>query len=206
MKSIRKMELNIPGSRTDVLLHACCAPCSSAILECMMQNGIRPVIYYCNPNIWPEQEYLLRKNECTRYAEMLGLEIVDDDYDHGTWLESVRGLESQPERGTRCQECFKYRLKRAAAYAHSRNIGVLTTTLASSRWKSLDQINTAGQEAVKLYPDVLWWNINWRKGGLQERRSEIIKECAFYNQTYCGCEFSMRKQESSVRLLPEDSL
>lgn len=178
-----------------VLLHTCCAPCSSAIIEALMQNGITPVIYYCNPNIYPQQEYEIRKNECTRYALSLGLEIIDDDYDHVGWLEQIRGLESEPERGGRCLKCFKLRLLRSAEYAKSRGIKVITTTLASSRWKSLDQINEAGSWACDMTEGVLWWDQNWRKGGLQERRLQIIKEYDFYNQLYCGCEFSMRKED-----------
>ena len=204
---------------TKVLLHTCCAPCSSAIIEALLQNGITPVIYYCNPNIYPREEYEIRKNECTRYAESLGLEIVDADYDHENWLEAVRGLEKEPERGGRCLKCFKLRLLRTAEYARQRGIRVITTTLASSRWKSLDQINEAGLWACDMissgnsscFPDnvskinsisgdspenpdstVVWWDRNWRKGGLQERRLQIIREYDFYNQLYCGCEFSMR--------------
>ena len=192
---------------TTVLLHTCCAPCSSAIVEAMLKHGITPVIYYCNPNIFPEEEYLIRKNECTRYAEALGLEIVDDDYDHEAWLETVKGLEDEPERGGRCLKCFKYRLLRTAEYAARRGIKVITSTLASSRWKSLGQINEAGEWAcaalaarlgVEDFPVMVppvWWNHNWKKGGLQERRLQIIKEYGFYNQQYCGCEFSMRHLE-----------
>ncbi len=197
-----------------VLLHTCCAPCSSAIIEAMMSSGITPVIYYCNPNIYPREEYEIRKNECTRYAEALGLEIIDADYDHENWLEAMTGLENEPERGGRCLKCFKLRLLRTAEYASQRGIKVITTTLASSRWKSLDQINEAGQWAVSKANDalvavdacrlgvnnippedrqVIWWDQNWRKGGLQERRLQILKEYDFYNQLYCGCEFSMRK-------------
>lgn len=188
----RQTGLQTPDGETTVLLHTCCAPCSSAIIEALMQNGITPVIYYCNPNIYPREEYEIRKNECTRYAESLGLEIVDADYDHENWLEAVKGLEDQPERGGRCLKCFKLRLLRTAEYASQRGIKVITTTLASSRWKSLDQINEAGLWAC-LDKDVIWWDQNWRKGGLQERRLQIIKEYDFYNQLYCGCEFSMRK-------------
>ena len=190
---------------TTVLLHTCCAPCSSAIIEAMMNNGITPIIYYCNPNIYPQQEYEIRKDECTRYARALGLEIVDADYDHDEWLSAMAGLENEPERGGRCLECFKLRLLRTARYARGRGIKVITTTLASSRWKSLDQINKAGQWAVAAIlqeestippadSQVIWWDQNWRKGGLQERRNQILKEYDFYNQLYCGCEFSMRKE------------
>lgn len=181
-----------PEGADRVLLHTCCAPCSSAIIECLMRSGITPTIYYCNPNIYPEEEYLIRKNECSRYAESLGLDIVDADYDHAEWLEAVRGLEGEPERGGRCLQCFRLRLDRAAEYAEEHGFRVLTTTLASSRWKSLDQINEAGRWAVSRHPSVLWWDRNWRKGGLQERRGQIIQEYGFYNQQYCGCEFSIR--------------
>ena len=182
--------LNVPMGQTKVLLHTCCAPCSSAIIECLLNNGIRPVIYYCNPNIYPLEEYLVRKDECTRYAEALGLDIIDDDYDHVAWLEAVKGLENEPERGGRCLKCFKLRLLRTAQYARDNGYKVITTTLASSRWKSLEQINEAGEWACAQVPDVIWWDRNWRKGGLQERRLQIIKEYDFYNQLYCGCEFS----------------
>ena len=199
MKKVKEV-IQAPMGETTVLLHTCCAPCSSAIIEAMMKNGITPVIYYCNPNIYPQEEYEIRKNECTRYAQSLGLEIVDADYDHDNWLEAIRGMEDEPERGGRCLKCFKLRLLRTAEYAMQRGIKVITTTLASSRWKSLDQINEAGLwacERVKetIPPDdcVIWWDQNWRKGGLQERRLQIIKEYGFYNQLYCGCEFSMRK-------------
>lgn len=201
-----KKGIQAPMGETTVLLHTCCAPCSSAIIEAMMQNGITPVIYYCNPNIYPLEEYEIRKNECTRYAQSLGLEIVDADYDHENWLEAMNGLENEPERGGRCLKCFKLRLLRTARYARERGIRVITTTLASSRWKSLDQINEAGLWACSqacaagdgyemIPPDdsVVWWDQNWRKNGLQERRLQIIKEYDFYNQLYCGCEFSMRK-------------
>ena len=190
--------LEVPGGERKVLLHTCCAPCSSAIVECLMKNGITPLIYYCNPNIYPEEEYLIRKNECSRYAESLGLEIVDADYDHPSWLEKMKGLENLPERGARCLECFRMRLLSAARYAHEHGYHVITTTLASSRWKSLDQINEAGEYAASFYDDVTWWDRNWRKNGLQERRNQLIREYGFYNQRYCGCEFSMRTQDGSA--------
>ena len=202
----KKMEIQAPMGEKTVLLHTCCAPCSSAIIEALMQNGITPVIYYCNPNIYPQEEYEIRKNECTRYAQSLGLEIVDADYDHENWLDAVKGMENEPERGGRCLKCFKLRLLRTAQYASERGIKVITTTLASSRWKSLDQINEAGRWAclqpilvrrssAAPHDEIIWWDQNWRKGGLQERRLQIIKEYDFYNQLSCGCEFSIRKED-----------
>lgn len=180
-----------------VLLHCCCAPCSSAILEWMLQNEFVPVIYYCNPNIYPLEEYEIRKNEITRYAQQLGIEIIEDEYDHGQWLEQVRGLEQEPERGGRCLVCFKMRLLRAARKAAELGIDEFTTTLASSRWKSLEQITEAGEWAAsqvnqsgKAPIQVHFDARNWRKGGLQQRRNELLKQNGFYNQLYCGCEFS----------------
>ncbi len=156
-----------------------------------MNNDIEPVIYYCNPNIYPEEEYLIRKNEISRYAEKLGLVIIDDDYDHDVWRKSVKGLEHEPERGSRCIECFKLRLLRTAKKCAELGIDLFTTTLASSRWKSINQINEAGLWAAKQVDGVEFWERNWRKGGLQERRNQLLRENGFYNQLYCGCEYSM---------------
>lgn len=192
----KKFTIEVPGGADRVLLHTCCAPCSSAIIECLMQYGVTPVIYYCNPNIWPLEEYLIRKDECTRYARALGLEIVDADYDHSSWLCRMAGMEHEPERGGRCLRCFTMRLAETARYAAGHGFTVITTTLMSSRWKSLEQINEAGRRAVEPYPAVTWWEQNWRKGGLSERRAAIIREYGFYNQKYCGCEFSIRNEES----------
>ncbi|MCM1108812.1 MAG: epoxyqueuosine reductase QueH [Clostridium sp.] len=193
-----KHTLEVPDGADRVLLHTCCAPCSSAIIECLMQHGVTPVIYYCNPNIYPEEEYRIRKDECTRYARSLGLEIVDADYDHEAWRSCMTGLEHEPERGGRCLRCFRMRLADTARYAALHGFTVVTTTLASSRWKSLEQINEAGRAATAPYPDVHFWEQNWRKGGLSERRAAIIRKYGFYNQQYCGCEFSMRNAACAV--------
>ena len=187
------LHIEVPGGATKVLLHACCAPCSSAIVECLMKNGIRPVVFYSNSNIYPFEEYGHRLNECLRYAKKWGLKIVEDQYDHDAWESCAAGLENEPERGGRCLKCFKFRLLRAAEYASAHGFEVLTTTLASSRWKSLDQVNEAGRWACAQVQGVTWWDQNWRKGGLQERRNQIIKEENFYNQLYCGCEYSQKK-------------
>ena len=193
------MKVEAPGGAKEILLHACCAPCSGAVLECLRDSGIRPVVFFSNSNIAPREEYDLRLAELRRYGAVMGVEVVEDEYAHEAWLEAVRGLEREPERGRRCEACFRFRLGRAAAYAQSRGLPVLATTLASSRWKDLDQVNAAGQAACsgssELPPAqqaVFFWPQNWRKGGLQERRNEVIREQGFYNQTWCGCEFSKR--------------
>ena len=185
-----------PEDISEVLLHACCAPCSSAIVEWMMANGIRPVIYYFNPNIWPREEYEIRKQESKRHAESLGLQWIDGDYNHEEWLGGVCGLEGEPERGRRCERCFTLRLIAAAKQAKALGIKYFTTTLASSRWKSLEQIERAGHAAEEMVDEVKFWAQNWRKGGLYERRNQLLKEFQFYNQQYCGCEFSMRPKST----------
>ena len=184
-----------------VLLHACCAPCSSAIVEWLVQHDIRPTIFYYNPNIFPREEYEIRKQESKRHAESLGLTWIDGDYDHEQWRQDVCGLENEPERGRRCEQCFTLRLTVAARKAKELGIKYFTTTLASSRWKSLEQIERAGHMAeqivncqLSMVNGVVFWAQNWRKGGLYERRNQLLKEYAFYNQQYCGCEFSQTQK------------
>lgn len=233
-------------SKERILLHCCCAPCSTAIIEWMVGAGLRPGIFFSNSNIVPFREYSIRRDELIRYAAAHGLETIDDEYDHAAWLAFVRRLETSPvaesveatnsggaashrqvqgsviriadmpERGPRCLECFKFRLLRAARYAAVNGYTLLTTTLASSRWKDLNQVDAAGRwvcdvingiydgkcaidsEVNSKFPlsgrqnKVTWWNQNWRRGGLQERRNALIKEWDMYNQTFCGCEFSLK--------------
>ena len=196
---MRKNVFGKPEDCNQVLLHACCAPCSSAIVEWMLANGVRPTIFYYNPNIFPREEYEIRKNESQRHAESLGLRWIDGDYDHESWLGDVCGLEGEPGRGRRCELCFTLRLTRAAKEAKALGIKYFTTTLASSRWKSLEQIERAGHLAEQAVDGAVFWAQNWRKGGLYERRNQLLREFAFYNQQYCGCEFSMR-QRMDVRI------
>ena len=215
----RRIEFGKPEDCNEVLLHACCAPCSSAIVEWMVANGIRPTIFYYNPNIYPREEYEIRKNESKRHAESLGLTWIDGDYDHEQWLRDVCGLEGaldpegrfqnemakEPERGKRCELCFTLRLKATALKAKELGIKYFTTTLASSRWKSLEQIGRAGHIAEQMVNGVTFWAQNWRKGGLYERRNQLLKEFNFYNQQYCGCEFSKRQREEFERRKSESS-
>lgn len=194
MKNIsprEKQTVSKPDGIERVLLHACCAPCSAAIVEWMLANDVRPTIFYFNPNIYPRQEYEIRKAESKRHAEALGLEWIDSDYDHEQWLREMKGLENEPERGQRCARCFHLRLLATALQAKRLGLQYFTTTLASSRWKSLSQINEAGQAAQDAVEGTMFWACNWRKGGLQERRNELLRQHGFYNQLYCGCEFSM---------------
>ena len=165
----------------------------------MLRNEVRPVIYYYNPNIFPEEEYLIRKRECSRYAQSLGLEIIDGDYDHASWQCAIRGQEDAPERGARCLACFRMRLLSAARMCKQRGLLTFTTTLASSRWKRLDQISEAGHWAAQEVGGVHFDDRNWRKGGLQQRRTELIRINGFYNQVFCGCEYSLHARELQMQ-------
>ena len=173
-----------------LLLHTCCAPCSAAVIEWLVSEGIFPVLFFFNPNIYPEQEYEIRKNELMRYADRLKIDFIDGDYDHSGWLQDVKGLEDQPERGARCSVCFRMRLFATAQLASQKGFTQIATTLASSRWKDLEQIAEAGAWAASQFPGIQFWNKNWRKDGLSERRRILLEENRFYNQRYCGCEFS----------------
>lgn len=175
-----------------ILLHSCCAPCSAPILEWLLQNGLTPTLFFYNPNIFPEREYLRRKEECIRYAGKLGVEFIDGDYDHRRWLESVAGQEECPERGDRCATCFGLRMDATAREAAASGFAVFTTTLTGSRWKSYGQIVDAGLRAVSLVKGIEFWDRDWKKRGLTERRNALLRENGFYNQQYCGCEFSIR--------------
>ncbi len=192
----------IPDGLKEVLLHVCCAPCSSAIVEWLLQHGIKPTLFYFNPNIYPLEEYNIRKQESKRHAELLQVRWIDGDYDHNTWLECIKGTENARERGERCSICFRHRLTETAKKAKETGIDRFATTLASSRWKNIEQINAAGYYAEETVPDTHFWAQNWRKGGLYERRQQLLKEYNFYNQQYCGCEFSIRntsREEEKTR-------
>ncbi len=176
----------------ELLLHSCCAPCSCAIIEHLLHNDTKPVIFYSNSNIYPYSEYEIRREELKKLTNYFGVTFLEDEYDHQDWLNFVAGLEQEPERGSRCQKCFLYRLRRAAKKCKELNINQLTTSLSSSRWKDFNQIVNAGK-LVESEENVTFVATNWRKGGLQERRNQLLKDFQFYNQLYCGCEFSVRK-------------
>jgi len=176
-----------------ILLHTCCAPCSAAVIEWLLLNNYQPTLYFYNPNIFPKKEYEVRKAELLRYTQKFSLEIIDDDYNHAQWLVEINGYENEPERGKRCDICFKIRMLATAKRANDLKIPLFATTLASSRWKNLEQINQAGIFAASQFENLTFLEKNWRKNGLLERRNELLKENNFYNQQYCGCEFSIKK-------------
>lgn len=181
-----------PNGEKKVVLHSCCAPCSGEVIRAMVEAGLELIIFFYNPNIHPLKEYLLRKDENIRFAEKLGIKFKDGDYDVHEWFKRAKGLEWEAERGERCTMCFDMRFERTALFAHENGFKVFTSSLGISRWKDMNQINTAGIKAAGHYPDMTYWTYNWRKNGGGARMYEIAKEENFYKQEYCGCVFSLR--------------
>jgi predicted adenine nucleotide alpha hydrolase (AANH) superfamily ATPase len=176
-----------------LLLHVCCAPCSGAVIDLLLKEGLSPTVYFYNPNIYPRNEYDLRKDSIVKYVNKLHLPLVDADYDSAAWLEQVKGLENEPERGKRCSKCFDMRLERTALYAHENGFGMIATTNGFARWKDQAQVNQSGLKAASKYPGMIYWDRNWRLGGAQTLAAEITKQENFYRQTYCGCQYSINK-------------
>lgn len=192
VKNYERPKLEIPGGETDLLLHSCCAPCAGEIMEAVAESEIKTTVFFYNPNIHPQAEYEIRKDENKRFCEKLGFDFIDADYDKDNWFERIKGLEDEPERGARCTQCFDMRFERSALYAHEQGFKVYATTLGISRWKDLNQIDTSGIKAAERYLEVTYWNFNWRKQGGSSRMIEISKREEFYQQEYCGCIYSLR--------------
>jgi epoxyqueuosine reductase len=184
--------LPLPDGQNKVLLHSCCAPCSGEVMEAMLASNIDYTIFFYNPNIHPQKEYELRKDENVRFAKQFGIPFIDADYDRDNWFERARGMENEPERGARCTMCFDMRFERTALYAHENGFPVMTSSLGISRWKDMNQINGSGVRAAARYPGLTYWEYNWRKGGGAARMIEISKREHFYQQEYCGCVYSLR--------------
>src|SRR5699024_5008247 len=134
-------KLVLPGGHNKLLLHSCCAPCSGEVMEALLASEIDFTIYFYNPNIHPQKEYLIRKEENIRFAEKYNIPFIDADYDRAEWFERAKGMEDEPERGIRCTMCFDMRFEKAAQYAHEHGFPVFTSSLGISSWKDMNQIN-----------------------------------------------------------------
>lgn len=185
-------KLTLPEGKSKLLLHSCCAPCSGEVMEAIMISGIDFTIFFYNPNIHPEKEYLLRKDENMEFADKHNIPFIDADYDKDNWFERAKGMEDEPERGIRCTMCFDMRFERTALYAHEHDFDCISSSLGISRWKNMEQINDCGERAADKYPELVYWTYNWRKGGGSQRMIEISKQENFYQQEYCGCVYSLR--------------
>ena len=192
LQNFQRPQLKMPNGAKRLLMHSCCAPCAGEIMEAVAASDIDTTIFFYNPNIHPKEEYEIRKNENIRFAEKLGFDFVDADYDKENWFERIKGLEDEPERGERCTICFDMRFERSALFAYENGFDVFATTLGISRWKDLNQINNSGLRAAKRYNSLTFWDYNWRKQGGSSRMLEISKNEQFYKQEYCGCVYSLR--------------
>ena len=149
------------------LLHTCCAPCSIAIID-ELKDKYDLTVYFYNPNIFPEAEYLKRKAEVIKICKDWKVKMVDADYEPEHWNKQIKGLENEPEGGARCVVCFKTRLEKAASYAAQNGFDIFGTSLTSGRNKKADVIHPLGLALAEKY------------------------NLEFYRQDYCGCSFSKK--------------
>lgn len=193
----RKLEeLSKNGEKPELLLHACCAPCSSYVLE-YLHDRFRIILYFFNPNIAPEEEYRYRSQELKRLVrEMkLDIEIIEEEYDPKPFYELAKGLEQLPERGERCQRCIGYRLKFAGKKAAEIGADYFTTTLTISPHKDCAFINEFG-EKVSAECGVKYLFSDFKKHEGYKRSIELSKEYDLYRQNYCGCVYSKAASEN----------
>jgi len=180
-----------------LLLHICCAPCSTYTIE-QLKADYDVAGYFYNPNIHPESEYLLRENEMKRYADIIELELFCDEYDSDKWFELTKGMEDMPEGDKRCLICYEMRLEKTAIYAKEHGYEVITTTLSISPHKNADKINEVGSKVAERHKIKFLADDFKKKGGF-EKSIQMSKENNLYRQSYCGCIFS--KNEAKKRNL-----
>ena len=187
-------EINKIGEGKTLLLHACCAPCSSAVLE-RLGNIFKITILYYNPNITEEVEYQKRLNEIHKFIKKFKtkykINIIDGRYEPKEFFSIAKGLENEKERGKRCYKCYELRLEETAKIAKEKNFDYFTTTLSLSPYKNSNWINEIGKKLKEKY------NINYlysyfKKNNGYKRSIELSKEYNLYRQNYCGCIYSKR--------------
>ena len=175
--------------KNKTLLLSCCAPCSCAVIEKMAagtSSAATLCVVFYNPNIRPFEEYVKRREENRKLCGKYGAAFVELEYDPERWAALTKGLEDEPERGKRCDICFKMRLSRVMEYAKANGFEKVGSVLGVSRHKDLEQVNRAAAGATRAL-GIEYVLIEGRKDGMQERREELIKELGLYEQKYCGC-------------------
>lgn len=188
------------------LLHTCCAPCSIAIIDELKKEFGLTVFFY-NPNVQPEEEYLKRKAEVVKICAEWNIPMVDMDYEADKWHKNLDGLADEPEGGGRCALCFRFRLAKTAEYAGKNGFHYYGSSLTSGRNKKAEVINPIGKEFGKLYK-VKFYDVDWKKGGppspdgygeasRQEKGRRMVEERGIYRQKYCGCVFSLKKDSTN---------
>ena len=188
-----KKEDKIPN----LLLHSCCAPCSSHVIDLLTKYFNITIIYY-NPNIEPYEEYLKRKEEQIRFIKECKkqnrINIMDCDYGNKLFHEKVKGLEEEPEGGIRCVNCFAQRLEKTAECAKRANFDYFATTLTVSPLKNSQKINEIGEALSKKY-NVKYLYSDFKKKDGYKHSIELAKKYNLYRQDYCGCVFSKKERE-----------
>lgn len=179
-------------SRKRLLLHSCCAPCSTHVLK-MLASIFEVTILFDNPNIYPEDEYLRRYEELVSLVKKMNLniDVIQVDYDHERFLEAIRGDESKGEKSIRCYKCYKVRLLKTFEYAKANHFDYYTTTLSISPYKNSDWINEIGYNNSSEECEFLYSNYKKEEG--YKHSIYLSKQYDLYRQDYCGCEFSQKE-------------
>ena len=193
----REMEAEIAaleGRRPTLLLHSCCGPCSSAVLE-RLRDHFRVTVLYYNPNIEPEEEYLHRRAEQQRLIGILGGDIgwLPCEYGHEAFEAFAPGLAGEPEGGKRCLACFALRLNETAEQAKRHGFEYFTTTLSVSPHKNAENVNRAGEEAAARF-GVKYLYADFKKKNGYLRSLQLSAEYGLYRQDYCGCTYSRNER------------
>lgn len=196
MDYLRQMELLLRGAPDGaaLLLHSCCAVCSSSVLEQLAQK-FRVTVFYFNPNIFPLAEYEKRKAEQQRLIATVAYPFpvgyIDADYDHAAFLQIAQGLEAEPEGGRRCARCFELRLRETARRAADGNYAFFATTLTVSPHKNAAAINEIGAALAREY-GVAWLPSDFKKQDGYLRSIWLAEQYSLYRQNYCGCEYTFQ--------------
>jgi predicted adenine nucleotide alpha hydrolase (AANH) superfamily ATPase len=186
-----KNSLTGRNSQKGFLLHCCCAPCGIAVIDELRRNFNLTVFFY-NPNIYPEAEYIKRKVEVIKVCGEWEVPMIDGDYEPEFWARAVRGLENEKQGGARCGKCFLLRLERTARFAAENNFDLFGTTLTMGRQKKSSAINSIGKAAGERL-GVAYYDEDWKKRGRWERGRKMVEERNIYKQNYCGCRYSMKR-------------
>ena len=178
-----------------LLLHSCCAPCSSHVITTLKDYFDITIIYY-NPNIYPYEEYTKRKEEQIRLIQNIKsknkLNIIDCDYDNEVYEQTIKGLEKEKEGGSRCQKCFYLRLNKTAEIAKKNNYDYFATTLTISPYKNSIIINEIGKQLESIY-NIKWLYSDYKKKDGYKKSIQLSKIYNLYRQNYCGCIYSKRE-------------
>ena len=185
------------GTLPRLLLHSCCAPCSSYTLE-YLSDYFEITVYYFNPNISPESEFENRYSEQKRLIEALPvknkIKLIKGDYDYNEFLAVAKGLESVPEGGERCFKCYRLRLEKTAQLASEQGFDYFCTTLSISPLKNSQKINEIGFDVGEAY-GVKWLPSDFKKREGYKRSIELSREYDLYRQNFCGCVFSKNEKQ-----------